>query len=350
MKGVCVLLDWLEGRPAAALMVDGRLEDVLIAPPEGAAPGVGAVFLARADRPMRGQGGITFDLGSGLKGYMRRAGDIAPGEMRLVQVSSVVEPGKACPVTPDVVVKGRYGIVTPFAPGINLSRAIADEEERDRLSEIANGAMEGATHGLILRSGAEGVAEDDIWQDLDRLRRLADDLMASASGAAPEWLMAAPDPHDHAWLEWTEAAPSDVVAEAGCFEHQGVLDAVDDLLAPQVRLSGGGTAYIEATRALVAVDVNTAADTSFAAGLKANLALARDLPRQLRIRGLGGQIVLDLAPMAKKERRRLEDALKKAFRQDGSDITVAGWTPLGHLELTRKRDRPPLATNWPKSA
>jgi Ribonuclease G/E len=67
----------------------------------------------------------------------------------------------------------------------------------------------------------------------------------------------------------------------------------------------------------VAVDVNTGADTSLAAGLKANIALARDLPRQLRIKGLGGQITLDLAPMPKKDRRGFETVLNREFRTTG---------------------------------
>jgi Ribonuclease G/E len=90
------------------------------------------------------------------------------------------------------------------------------------------------------------------------------------------------------------------------------------------------------------VDVNTGPDTSPAAGLKANIALARELPRQLRLRGLGGQVVLDLAPMPKKDRRVFEDALRAAFRRDDIETVLAGWTPLGHYELQRKRARVPL--------
>ena len=101
--------------------------------------------------------------------------------------------------------------------------------------------------------------------------------------------------------------------------------------------------FIEATRALVAVDVNTGGDFSFAAGLKANLAAARDLPRQLRLRGLGGQVVIDFAPVGKKDRLSIEQVLTRALRADAIDTNIVGWTPLGHLELQRKRERLPLA-------
>ena len=127
------------------------------------------------------------------------------------------------------------------------------------------------------------------------------------------------------------------------FNRHGVTDDIDTLKRPRAPLPGGASLYIEPTRALVAVDVNTGSDTSLAAGLKANIATARDLPRQLRLRGLGGQIKLDLAPMAKKDRRGFETALRAAFKTDTEDTVLAGWTPLGHYELQRKRGRLALA-------
>ena len=115
------------------------------------------------------------------------------------------------------------------------------------------------------------------------------------------------------------------------------------LESPRLDLDGGAYAYIEPTRALVAVDVNTGNDTSMSAGTKANFALAKALPRALRVRGLGGQIVLDLAPMPKKDRRGFESTLKAALRADATETVLVGWTPLGHVELQRKRAKIPLA-------
>ena len=121
----------------------------------------------------------------------------------------------------------------------------------------------------------------------------------------------------------------------------GVEDAVDQLLSPRVALPMGASASIEPTRALVAVDVNTGRDTSPAASLKANVALARELPRQLRLRGLGGQVVVDFAPVPKRDRGTMDQVLKAAFRADGA--TLNGWTGMGLYEISRKRDRIPLA-------
>jgi ribonuclease G len=107
-------------------------------------------------------------------------------------------------------------------------------------------------------------------------------------------------------------------------------------------LPNGGYMWIEPTRALIAVDVNSGPDISLAATLKTNLAAAKELPRQLRLRGLGGQITLDLAPLAKKDRKQFENALRNAFRADSVETSLVGWTPLGHYELQRKRERLPL--------
>ena len=348
MKGRVVILDTFAGRKAAALMVDGRLEDLLI-DGEDDTPRPGAVYRAVANRPMKGQGGLTLGLGGSVTGYLRQAKGIAPGDVLLVQVSGVAEPGKAVPVTPRPLFKSRYAIVTPGAPGLNVSRRIGDDAERDRLLEVAHDAMAGAMegHGLILRSAAEGVAEDALSDDIVAMRDLAAAVMGDATGA-PELLLDAPDAHALAWRDWAEPDPDEVIEAPGAFADHGVLEAVDGVLAARVTLSAGASAFIEPTRALVAVDVNTGADTSLAAGLKANLALARDLPRHLRLRGLGGQIVLDLAPSPKKDRKTIEQALRRAFREDGAEVVLAGWTPLGHFEIQKKRDRVPLAQVWPR--
>ena len=110
----------------------------------------------------------------------------------------------------------------------------------------------------------------------------------------------------------------------------------------KVGLTGGGNMTVEVTRALIAVDVNTGPDTSPAASLKVNIAAARELPRQLRLRGFGGQVVVDFAPMPKKERAILDQVIRAAFKAEAAETNLAGWTTLGLFEMTRKRDRLPL--------
>ena len=128
MKGRVVLLDQIKGRPAAALMVDGRLEELAIDPAgDDAVPG--AIYRAVADRPMKGQGGMFVKLPHG-SGFLRQVGGIAPVQRVLVQVSGPSEPGKATPVTLRLLFKSRFAIITPGAPGLNISPLVRPRPTR----------------------------------------------------------------------------------------------------------------------------------------------------------------------------------------------------------------------------
>lgn len=336
MKGRQIALDHVGAREAAALIVDGQVDDLFIAP-NGPAPGT--IYRAIAERPMKGQGGMFLRTPDG-RAFLRQVKGLAPGQAITVQVTGFAEPGKAIPVTSKVLFKSRYAIVTPEAPGLNVSRRIKDEETRDSLLVIAHETMAGSDFGLILRSSCSEADEAEVASDISDMLDAADRVMAAGSGGE-EMLLPGDGPHVMAWREWVE--PADVDPADGSFERLGVLDALEALEQVDVPLGAQASMSIEPTRALVAVDVNTGGDTSPAAGLKANLATVRDLPRQLRLRGLGGQIVIDMAPSAKKDRRQIESAFKAALRRDPVETVFVGWTPLGHIELQRKRDRVPLA-------
>jgi ribonuclease G len=341
MIGRIVALDTFRGREAAALIVDGRLEDVLIAPPDDAGFGVGAILRGVADRLVKGQGGVFVKLPEGRTGFLRDISGLTPGRALLVQVSGSAEAGKAIPLTARLLFKSRHAIVTPDAPGLNISRRIRDEDARARLSALAEAGMAGCGFGLILRSAAEAAEDAAVTEDIAAMRALAEQVMADTTGG-PELLVDAPTPHEEAWRDWSDPAPDEVDADDGSFDRHGVAAMIEACLDPEVRLAGSGSMAIEPTRALVAVDVNTGGDTSPAAGLKANIAAVRDLPRQLRLRGLGGVVTIDMAPMPKKDRAAVEQQLRQALKGEGAETIVAGWTPLGHLELQRKRDRVPL--------
>ena len=344
MKGCVIALDHLHGRQAAAMIVDGRLLEFAIDAPDQAPPQAGAIFRAVADRQMKGQGGIFLKLPGGGSAFLKQVGGISPGQRLLVQVTGHAEQGKAVPVTTRILFKSRYAIVTPDAPGLNISRSIRDEAERVRLSGLAEAAMQGApaSLGLILRSACAGVEQGLVLSDIAQMRDMAQKVLADILGG-PELLLDAPGAHELAWRDWVDPPPDEVADRPGAFRQFGVEEMLDALLDPVVALGAGATMAIEPTRALIAVDVNTGGDTSPAAALKANLAAARDLPRQLRLRAIGGQIVVDFAPMPKKDRHILDQSLKAAFRSDGVETTLAGWTPLGNFEIQRKRDRMPLS-------
>ena len=338
MKGRTILLDHVAGREAAALMVDGKLDDLLI--DDDSQPRPGAIFRAICDRPLKGQGGMMLRLPDGETGFLRQGRGLRPGQPLLVQVTGYTEAGKAIPVTDRVIFKSRYAIVTPNAPGINTSRAIADEEERARVNAIGHAVMEEAEHGLILRSSCAGADDEDIAEDIEAMLDLASAVLSDLDGTDPEALTEGDGPHVLAWREWTSRA--DVITDENCFEHHGVLDQIEDIKSAHIDL-GEGHMYVESTRALVAVDVNTGGDTSPAAALKANLAASRALPRALRLRGLGGQIAVDFAPMSKAHRKQVEQSLRASFKNDGIETSLVGWTTMGLFELQRKRERLPVA-------
>jgi len=343
MKGRQIVLGQVFGRDAAALMQDGKLEDLIIDAGDVTPLAPGAICRARVDRLVKGQGGVFLRLPEGERGYLRDRGGLREGQSLLVQVSGSAEDGKAIPVSSRLNFRGRHVIVTPGAPGVNISRRIKDEAIREELSALGASALGDAPDapGLVFRSASATAEPERVAEELDELLTLARNVLADDNGQ-PELLVDAAEPAIAAWNDWAEPEPDSIEDAPGSFEATGAADAVEAMLSSRVELGGGAWAEIEALRALVAIDVNTGSDTSPAAGLKANIALARDLSRQLRLRGLGGQIVVDFAPMPKRDRGTLEQILRAAFKSESSETVLIGWTAMGLYEISRKRDRLPL--------
>ena len=322
----------------AALIVDGRLEDLLIDPPEGdETPMIEEIHRVRVRRVIAKQGAAHVKLEGGGKGFLRDAKEAAEGDLLVAQVTGFAEPGKGPPMTARRLHRGRYAILTPHAPGANVSRALKDPEERARLAAIAAERVGDAAPGLIVRTAAHDVDREAILEDIDDL--LALEASVAADGP-PGKLADAPGAEVTAWREWGD--PDDLIREAGAFDQLGLWDEIEAMKGPRADLGQGAWMMIEPTSALVAVDVNTGSDMSNDAAAKANLATCRDIFRQLRLRGLGGQITIDFAPMRKNDRKAVESALKKAGADDPIQTTFAGWTPLGQFEMLRKRERRPI--------
>lgn len=372
MKGRAILIEETNDSVAAALVEDGHLQDLIIDPIRPRVPQPGSIWKARV-LSKGGGGGVFVDLAGGTRAYLRGA-KLAPGDDVLAQITGYADPHKAPPAADRLLVKGQLTIATPGAPGINVSRAIRNAELREKLARavedalevIRAGAAEGAPPvpddlGIIVRSAAGEATAGWIANDLAGvLTRLAD---ARANGdpgqpaidtALTEWVHPHPgriliDVKSDAladridWLQrigdWDE-----LMEEArDPFDSFGLWEVIEELRQPNAQLTGGGSMTIEATTAMVTIDVNTGDNLAPDAALGVNLAAARELPRQLRLRGLGGIVIVDFAPLRKAHRRKIEDALKAAFRRDPVQTTLAGWTPLGNFELQRKRERRPLS-------
>ena len=123
------------GPPArVALVVDGRIEDLLIDPPEGdAVPQLEEIHRVRVRRVIAKQGAAHVKLGDGGKGFLRDVKGVSEGDLVVAQVTGLAEPGKGAPMTTRRLHRGRLAILTPDAPGVNVARSIRDKDERERL-------------------------------------------------------------------------------------------------------------------------------------------------------------------------------------------------------------------------
>ena len=373
-----ILAARVDGGSEAALLEGTRLEDLLIDPPAGdTTPRPSEIYWAKIDRLVPKMGGAFVRLTPSHQGYLREAKGLRGGEGVLVQVIAYAEQGKAQPVTRRVLFKGPRLILTPDAPGINVSRRIGNTAERARLVDAVGSAASAfgeESVGIIIRTGARRADADELARELEFLR--AEMRAAAAATSAPP-PAAGPvagrtDAVILALREWSFPELPRILASVPVvarlhgsvggalwgsallaraitgtrddpFDETGVREQIEALASPRAALPSGGWMAVEPTAALIAVDVNTAGDFSGGAALGTNVEAARELPRQLRLHGLGGHITVDFAPLRKADRRRVEEALKAALGRDPVETTIAGWTPLGHLELQRRRERRPLA-------
>ena len=344
MKGTLAVLDQIRGRGVAALLVDGRLEDLLVDPLAEEEPAPGTVLRAIVRRRLSGQGAWLVNLPEGITGHLRDVKDVAEGDAVMVQATGYPEAGKAVPVSTRISVSGRFAVVMPGREGAFVSRAIGDPMRRKHLKKIAKNALSQADvpAGLVLRSAGEVADDQEILTEIVELLECSRSLMSMLAGSSPAVLRNADCCHRIAAREWMGKGELSIDDAEGSFDRHGIPDLVLPYRCPRVNLPGGGFAVVEPTRAFIAVDVNTGSDVSMGAALRANIQLSACLPRQLRIRGLGGQIVVDFAPMAKRFRESVETALSNAFSKDRISATLVGWTGLGHFELHRRREFRPL--------
>lgn len=315
MKGRLFLTEETETLRRAALIIDGRLEALEIDRLNDTGPKWGAVYRAKLVERMTAMGAAFVDLG-GQRGFLPDAGDALPGAILTVQVRREAEGDKAARVSTDIQVEHRLVVHTPTKPGVNVSKKITQREERDVLRD----ALDGLKGGYVIRTAAEGMMADE-------LREIAESLSLPYQR---EVGLLREGPEALARLELLyENAP---IEED--FELLNIDAQIDALLSPRVDLPEGAWLTIEPTAALVAIDVNTGQARGGDALQRVNLAAAAEIPRQLRLRHLGGSVAVDFAGGPKgKARTRLEQAI-------GRSLPALGWGPAGWMELqTRKPGR-----------
>lgn len=392
-----ILINVGERETRIAVMENGRLVELHVEREERV---VGGVYKARVSNVLPGMdaafvdiglernaflyvGDILFDDTSGRSGGdggapVRRTSrdirikDVArPGQEIMVQVVKGPRGTKGARVSTKMSIPGRYLVLMPEGDHLGVSRKIEDVRERDRLKRISD-EIKPKGFGLIVRTEAEGRSETELRQDLDYLTRTWSEITAKNKKAhAPALLHAdlgiilktirdlfgqdvdklvvdSRDEYDNAVDMLTQLAP-DLVDRVHLYEDSepiliryNVEEEIDRLLRRKIWLRNGAYLLLDTTEALTTIDVNTGKFVGTSSLqetiLKTNLDAVDEIARQLRLRDIGGMIVLDFIDMASaRDRALVMRKLEDAFKQDRTRIKIAHISPLGLVEMTRKR-------------
>ena len=355
----------------------------------------GEIYQARVTDVLPAIQSAFVDLGQGKKAYLyvddaplpREAASQKPsiseriheGEKLLVQISKEATDGKSPKVTAQISLQGRYLVYLPQGEGISISRKVRDSAIRERLQSVLRPLLlEG--EGVIVRTEAAQMAAERVAQELSCLRQTWKKIeqTASASGKPGrisregEWIEQAlldylPLGLDEVLVEDAaayqqvksmiarlEPGLSDVLRRYQGKESLASVMSVDvqlqQALQRQVPLAGGGFLVIDQTEAMTVIDVNTGSFTGKGgqqreqAVTATNVEAAAVIAAQLRLRGIGGIILIDFIDMKESQNKeRLLSVLRRELSRDPVPSAVLGMTALGLVEMTRKRVRPSLA-------
>lgn len=299
------------------------------------------------------------------------------GRQLLVQVVKEETGNKGAALTTHLSIPGQYLVLTPGHSHVGVSRQIADEKERSRIKEVLDSLERPEDLGVIARTAAEGRSKRDLTANLKQLVRLWEDLEARGREAKPrslihkeeelavrtvrdlftsdlsEILVDDPDVFERVstFVGTVNPRRKKIVKlyqqQRPIFAKYALEEQISSIYQPAVRLPSGGSIVISPTEALVAVDVNSGKtaggrqleDTALAVNNEA----AAEIARQLRLRDLGGLIVIDFIDMRdRSNQRNVRKALVDALKGDKAKTTVGHISRFGLLEMSRQRIRPAI--------
>ncbi len=347
-----------------------QIGDIYLGTVENVHPGIDAAFVNIGESERNGFIHVT-DLGP-LR-LRQTAGSITellePRQRVLVQVMKEPTGSKGPRLTGNITLPGRFLVLQPSGQGVNISRSINEEAERDRLRALAV-LIKPAGTGLLVRTKAEGVGEDQIIDDLEMLYRQWETIQSTVETCHPPVLLNRDDDFVHRTLrdhcgpgldkvvvdspqvvervKTFLGAEKNTVAVDSCASAEELLEAfrihaaIHQALLPRVDLPSGGYVIIEPTEALTVVDVNSGSFTRSANAretvLWTNCEAATEIARQLQLRNIGGMIIVDFIDMeSRRDQLLLLEHFMKAMEPDKARPQIAQITELGLVELTRKR-------------
>jgi ribonuclease G len=388
-----ILVNVTHPETRVAVVENGAVQEIIIERADRCGL-VGNVYQGRVCRVLPGMQAAFVDIGLERAAFLHTSDIVGTeGERRSEHINEVVEEGDAITVqvvkdplgtkgarlTTNISIPSRYLVFMPVLGTTGVSQKIEDEEERKRLRDILQGFVdsEGVEGGFIARTAAEGVAEEALIKDMDFLAKLwlgiaersrSADCIGMIHDDLPLALRALRDlvgpevervridsrstverartfaekyiPDILARIEWYQG-------ERPLFDLYGVEDEIQKALQRKVQLKSGGHLVIDQTEAMTTIDVNTGAfvghrnleETIF----KTNLEAAQAICRQLRLRNLGGIIIIDFIDMCDDEhKRQVLRALEKCLAKDHAKTHITEVSSLGLVEMTRKRTRESL--------
>ena len=386
-----VLINVTPRETRVAVVAAGVVQELLVERASGRGL-VGNLYMGRVARVLPGMQSAFVDIGLERAAFLhvadiwenREPGKpiekiLTEGSPLLVQVVKDPIGSKGARLSTQVSLAGRLLVYLPHDPHIGISQRIEDEngraQLRDRLKELVPADEKG---GFIVRTLAEAAAEDELAADIAYLRQLWATIRSRSLGAKPpeqlyqdlslaqrvlrdmvsaetqRVLVDSRENHQklvaftQRYMPQLAARVEHYAGERPLFDLYSVEDEIEKALSRRVDLKSGGYLIIDQTEAMTTIDVNTGGyvgsrnfdDTIF----KTNLEAAQAIARQLRLRNLGGIIVLDFIDMqSESHRAAVLEEFKRALARDRTRVTVNGFTGLGLVEMTRKRTRESLA-------
>ena len=353
-----------------------QVGDIYLGTVENILPSIDAAFINIGDKDKNGFMHVS-DLGP-LK-LKRMAGPITelivPQQKVLVQIMKEPTGNKGPRLTGKVTLPGRYLVLMPYGKGVNLSRRIRTESERNRLRALGI-LVKPSGMGLLIRTEAEGVSEDAIIEDLEALQRSWESVQTEAMATRPPSLLNRDDDFIQRVLRdaynddvnrivtdtesgfertrkhltsWSDdgRVPTGILLDyhkerTRILEYFRVNAGIREALKPRVDLPSGGYIIIEPTEALTVIDVNSGSFTRSATAretvLWTNCEAAVEIARQMRLRNIAGVIVVDFIDMdTRRDQMQVLEMFGKAIRPDKSRPQISQLSELGLVELTRKR-------------